>query len=278
VRNGKLVATDFKARGGLKNGIFALERATAGLYGGRVDASGTQVHLTDPNPRWNLKTRLEGVDLGQAFGAIAGAAPLAGKATGTLDLAGVGSNWDQLKNVLTGLGEISLKEGALTTTDLGDQALGAVAQGLQQLGRGGAAKKLSGLEGGKTTLRDLAASFTVKDGFMALSRPLEFATAVGKARLGGKIGLSQELALEGGLAVTKEALARAGLPAIGAGPIELPLKLGGSLTGPAVQFDAASALSGAARGLVAGKKQEVRQQVERQGRRKAEEALRGLFE
>jgi AsmA protein len=277
VRNGKLVAKDFKARGALKNGVFALENATAGLYGGRVDAGGTQVHLTDPSPRWNLKTRLEGVDLGQAFGAITGAAPLAGKVTGTLDLAGVGSNWDQLKHVLTGLGAVSLKEGALTTTDLGGQALGAIAQGLEALGRGGAARKLSGLEGGKTTLRDLAASFTVKDGFLALSRPLEFATAVGKARLGGKVGLSQELALEGGLAVTKEALVKAGLPPIGEGPIELPLALGGSLTAPAVQLDATQALSGAAKGLVAEKKKQVTDEVQRQGRRKAEDALRGLF-
>jgi AsmA protein len=277
VRNGKLVARDLQARGALRNGIFALERATAGLYGGKVDASGTQVHLTDPSPRWHLETRLEGVDLAQAFGAIAGAAPLAGKLSGTLDLAGVGSNWDQLQKVLTGNGAISLKEGALTTADLGGEALGAVAKGLEQLGRGGAAKKVAGLEGGKTTLRDLAGSFTVKDGFMTLSRPLEFTTPVGRARLGGRIGLSQQLALEGGLAVTKEALARAGLPAIGAGPIELPLKLGGTLGAPSVQLDAAGALSGAAKGLVAGKKEEVQQEVQRQGRRRAEDALRGLF-
>jgi AsmA protein len=273
VVNGKLAATDVRARAALRRGVFALEQASAALYGGKVDAGGTEVRLADRHPSWNLKARLEQVDLGQAFQAIAGTAPLQGRTSGSLDLAGTGANWDALKKVLTGAGALSVKEGALTTTDLGDQALGAVAQGLEKLGRGGAAKRVGGLEGGKTTLRDLAASFTVKDGFLALSKPIAFGTAVGQARLGGKIGLSQELALDGALALSKEALARAGIPL---GSAEVPLRLGGTLTAPAVQLDAGKALAGAASGLVAEKKEAARKEVEQQARKKAEGFLRQL--
>jgi AsmA protein len=269
--NGKLTATDVKADAALKEGVLTLSGASAGLYGGRVDASGTTVAIADPNPKWNLKAKLQQVDLGMAMQALGGASPLVGKATGTLDLAGVGSDWDRLKDVLTGLGAFSLEEGALTTTGLGDQALGAVAQGLETLGRGGLSKKVSGLEGGKTTLRDLAASFTVKDGWMSLTKPVAFATSVGQARLGGRVGLSQQLALDGTLALTKEALARAGVP-LGSG-VELPLTLGGSLSGPTVKFDAAQALRGAASGVVAEKRKAVEENVKKEATKRVE----GLF-
>jgi AsmA protein len=275
--NGKLTATDLRAKAGLKGGVLTIEDATAGLYGGRVDAGGTTVAIAEPHPRWRLKARLDAVDLGQAFAAVAGAAPLAGKATGSLDLAGVGSNWSELRNVLTGLGALSVKEGALTTKDLGGEALGAVAQGLQALGKGGAAGRVAALEGGKTTLRDLAASFTVKDGFLALARPLSFSTPAGSVRLGGRIGLAQQLALEGGFRLSKDALARLGVPALAAGSgIELPMKLGGTLEAPAPSFDATKAISGAARGLVAEKRHEVEQDVKRQARKGAEDLLRNL--
>jgi AsmA protein len=282
VVNGKLTVNDFHAKGALKEGIFALQEATAGLYGGTVDAGGTRVDLADPNPRWNLKAKLQGVDLANAFQAIAGQAPLAGKATAALDLSGVGSNWDQLKNVISGLAAVSLQDGALTTADLGGQALGALSQGLAAVGRGGAAKRVSALEEGKTTLRDLAASFKVDDGFLTLTKPLGFNTPAGAVTLGGKIGLSTELALDGTIAIPQQVVAQAGLPPIGA--VNLPLKLGGTLSGPQVQLDASQAVKGVASGLVAGKKKELegeaekrKQQVEQEGRKRAEDAVRGLF-
>jgi AsmA protein len=272
VVNGKLTATDVKASAALKNGVLTLADTSAGLYGGRVDASGTTVALADPNPRWNLKAKLSQVDLGAAMQSVAGSAPLVGKLSGNLDLQGVGSDWDRLKDVLTGLGALSLDGGALTTTALGDRALGAVAQGLEALGRGGLSKRVSGLEGGKTALDDLAASFTVKDGWMALSKPLAFATSVGQARLGGRVGLSQQLALDGTLAITKEALARAGIP-LGAG-VELPLTLGGALTGPTVEFRPEQALRGAASSIVAEKRKAIEQDVKKEATKRVE----GLFQ
>ena len=276
--DGKLTANDVKARAALQGGVLTIEDATAGLYGGRLDAGGTTVAVSEPHPHWKLKTRLSAVDLEQAFTAMTGKAPLTGKTSGSLDLAGVGSNWNEVRNVITGTGALSLKQGALTTKDLGGDALGAVAQGLQAIGKGGAAGSVKGLEGGKTTLRDLSTSFTVKDGFLTLTKPVSFATSAGSVRLGGRIGLAQQLALEGSIQLSKDALAQLGVPALAQGSgLEVPMKVGGTFEAPQPSFDASKAALGAARGIVAGKQQEVEQEMKRQGRKGAEDVLKGLM-
>lgn len=275
--NGKLTANDVKARAALQGGVLTVEDATAGLYGGRLNAGGTTVAVSEPHPHWKLKARLDAVDLEQAFTAVTGKAPLTGKTSGSLDLAGVGANWNEVRNAITGVGALSLKQGALTTKDLGGDALGAVAQGLQAIGKGGAAGSVKGLEGGKTTLRDLSTSFTVKDGFLTLTKPLAFTTSAGSVRLGGRVGLAQQLALEGSIQLSKDALAQLGVPALAqGGGLELPMKIGGTMEAPQPSFDASKAVSGAARGVVAGKQKELEQEMKRQGRKGAEDVLRGL--
>jgi AsmA protein len=278
VVNGKLTATDVKASAKLAKGVLTLEQATAKLYGGAVEASGTKVHLTETNPRWNLKARLDGVDLGGAMQAITGAAPLTGRLTGTIDLAGAGADWEHVKRALTGRGALALAGGALTTTDLGDAALAAVSKALSRVGQAGAAEKLGGLEGGKTTLEDLAATFDVKDGFLALTRPLAFRSRAGEARLGGRVGLSQELALEGTLALSKELLARAGAGGLLSSGVDVPLRLGGTLGSPSVSVAAEEAVAGAARGAAKKVVAEKREQVEGEVKERVEEKARGILD
>lgn len=278
VVNGKLTATDVRATAKLAKGVLTLEQARAKLYGGAIEASGTRVHLTETNPRWTLKARLDGVDLGGAMQAITGATPLTGRLTGTIDLAGAGADWEHVKRALTGRGALALAGGALTTTDLGDEALAAVSKALSRVGQRGAAEKLGGLEGGKTTLDDLAASFEVKDGFLALTRPLAFRSAAGEARLGGRVGLSQELALEGTLALSKELLARAGAGGLLASGIDVPLRLGGTLGAPSVSVSAEEAVAGAARGAARKVVAEKREQVEGEVKERVEEKARGILD
>ena len=66
---------------------------------------------------------------------------------------------------------------------------------------------------------------------------------------------------------------------------EVPI---GTLTGPSVQLDASGAVQGAASGLVAEKKKELQGEVQKrveekkgeavkEGRKRAEDAVRGLF-
>ncbi|MFL5301130.1 MAG: AsmA family protein, partial [Anaeromyxobacteraceae bacterium] len=125
VVRGGLVATGFKANAALEKGLFVLKDARADLFGGRVDVAGTHFDLSEAEPKWNLKAKLESVDMAKALTSLGGAAPLAGKVTGALDLNGAGVDWAALKKALTGNGGVTLKEGTLTTTDLGDKVLGA---------------------------------------------------------------------------------------------------------------------------------------------------------
>ncbi|HEX7487835.1 MAG TPA: AsmA family protein, partial [Anaeromyxobacteraceae bacterium] len=192
VVKGGLVATGFKAKAALEEGVFVLHDAQAAFFGGRVDAAGTRVDLSQANPSWNLKAKLDAIDVGQALTSFTGAAPLAGKMTGALDLDGAGVDWATLQKTLAGHGALSMKQAELTTTDLGEKVLGGVSQGLRAVGKTGLAGTVGGA-GGKTSLRDLSAQFTVKDGAMTLARPLSFTAPFGTTELGGKIGLGGQL-------------------------------------------------------------------------------------
>jgi AsmA protein len=275
VQRGGLVATGFKANAVLDKGDFLLKEAAADFFAGHVDAAGTRLDLSQADPKWNLKAKLAGVDMAKALASMAGASPLAGKLDGAIDLNGAGVDWAALKKALTGNGSLAVKEGVLTTTDLGDKVLGAVSQALKAVGKGGAAGAVGG-EGGKTTLRELAAQFTVKDGAMALARPLSFAAPFGQASLGGKIGLGGELALEGKATVAREALAKVagGLP-LPSG-LEVPLGLGGSLAQPAVNVNAQEAVQGLVKGAAEQQVKGLRERGLREGRRGAQDALKNL--
>jgi AsmA protein len=276
VQRGGLVATGLKANAALEKGLLVLKEATADFFGGRVDAAGTRFDVSEAQPRWDLKAKLAGVDIGKALEALAGAAPVAGRITGALDLAGAGVDWNALRKALTGNGAIALKEGALTTTDLGEKVLGAVAQGLRAVGKGGAAGTVAGFEHGKTTLRDLAAQFAVKDGALALAKPLSFQAPFGAARLGGKIGLGGDLALDGTATVSKEALAQvaSGLP-LPSG-LEVPLSLGGTLFAPTVNVNAQQAVAGLVTGAAKQQLQGVEEKARREARRGVKDVLRGF--
>jgi AsmA protein len=270
VVKGALVATDFKASAVLDHGAFLLRDASAGFFGGRVDASGTRVDLAPEVPRWALRTKLRAVDLGQALGALAGSAPLTGKLQGELSLDGAGVDWPTLRNALTGEGAVAVQQGALATADIGDQVLGSVAQGLRAVGKGGAANAVAGT-GGKTDIRDLAARFTVKDGMMTLSQPLSFTAPFGKANLGGRVGLDGKLGLQGTATLPKEVLARllgpTGIPAPAS--LDVPLAIGGTLEAPSVSVSAQEAAASLAKGA-------AKQQVQKLQNRATDEARKGL--
>ena len=278
VVKGAFVADDFKARAALDHGVFVLPEAHAGFFGGRVDAAGTRVDLAPALPTWNLKAKLDGVDLGQALTALSGSAPVVGKATGALDLDGAGVDWASLKKALTGQGALSVKEGALTTTDLGGKVLGAVSRGLRAAGKGAVASQVGGATG-KTELRDLAAQFTVKDGAMSLAKPLSFAAPFGTTNLGGKIGLGGELALQGTTALSREALQRVAGGAGKAIPasLDVPLALGGTLSQPSVNVNAEQAVAGLVSGAARGKAQELKQGAEERARRAGRRGLGDVF-
>jgi AsmA protein len=273
LKGGRLEATDVKARAVLSKGTLTLEQLDAAVFGGRVSAAGTQVSLAEKEPTWKLAANLSQLDLGQATTAFAGKAPLLAKVDGTLEVAGAGTEWEKLRDAVTGIAALALKDGTLTTTDLGDEVLGALAKGLEAAGRGGLAKRLAGAKGGKTTFKDLGGKFTVKDGFLSAASPFELGSDVGKVTLGGRIGLDGRLDLQGGVAVPRKVLQEvvSGVPL--PETLDVPLGLGGDLGAPRVSVRADEAVKGILRGQVQEARKAVRQEAERAARKGVEDLL-----
>lgn len=278
LKGGRLEATDVKARATLSKGALVLDELTAAVFGGQVSAAGTRVSLAEKVPTWKLVAKLSGLDLEKTLTAFAQRAPLLGKLDGTLEIDGQGTEWEKMRDALSGLAGLAVKDGALTTTDLGAAVLGGVSKGLEALGKGGAAKKVGGAAGGKTTFRDLAGKFTVKDGFLTAQSPLAFASSAGDASLGGKIGLDGRLGLDGKVIVPKKLLAEvvSGVPL--PEKLEVPLALGGTLSSPSVSVRAdqaaASLVKGGAKQAVEGAKEKAREKVEEKGKSAVEGLLK----
>lgn len=267
---GPLVANDLRARARLREGELRFTEAQAQFFGGGLDAAGTRLELADEVPKWNLAARLETVDLGQAMQQVAGADPVRGLVSGGLALSGRGVDWQQLRGGLDGTGRLRLADAGFPTADLSGQLTKALRTGLEGL----AGRTLPGApddDDASAGGQDLEAWFKVDDGWLALQRPIGLDVGPGRLELRGRIGLDQRLALTGTLAVEPEFVARTtGGRFTPRGPVDVPVKIGGSLGAPKVESLDAGAL---ARGLVGHQQRRVREKLEETAR----ERLEGFF-
>ncbi|HSN93204.1 MAG TPA: AsmA family protein [Anaeromyxobacteraceae bacterium] len=269
LRSGKLRLTRVRARAVLRGGVLVLEDLSAGLYGGKLVGSGTRVALAEAEPSWSLAARLEGVDLGEAMRSVTGKAPLLGRTDGALELSGKGIDWAKLEKAMTGTAALAIKDGKLTTADLGAGALGAVAKALEAVGRTTTAEKVSGAEA-HTAIRELAGRFVVADGWITAEKPFRLDTPAGPFELGGRVGLDQRLDLQGTVAVSRASLSRIvpesklRLPET----LTVPVSLGGSLGAPAVRFRAEEV----AKALLRGKAEEAARAARQEAEKRTEAA------
>ena len=276
LRSGKLTASNVHAQVTLAGGVLEIRALTASLYGGQLDASGSRVDLGAAQPVWNLRAALRRVDLASAMQAVTGRAPLSGKATAGLTLDGAGVDWARLRDQLSGDADVAISDGALSGADLGGQVLAGLGKGLAAAGQARAGERVAGA-GGRTDLKDLAASFGVKDGWMEARRPLAFSSPAGKVELGGRIGLDMRLDLRGTVAVPRALLAQAvpravKLPEV----LPVPVAIGGTLSAPSLQVRADEAVARVAGGQAQEAVRSLRKQVEQQGRRAVGDVLHQL--
>ncbi|MGA9524570.1 MAG: AsmA family protein [Myxococcaceae bacterium] len=277
VVNGSLEATGVTARGQLKDGQLLLEQGQANFYQGRVDLGGTRVNLTAPVPEWTLQARLQGVDVSNALSNLSGqASPLEGRVDASLSLDGKGADWNAIAPTLTGQGSLAMRDGVLTTTDMGAQLANGLAMGLQAVGRTGEAKSVSNIPG-KTPLGQLTSRFHVRNGWLQLDQPLAFEAPFGSARLDGRIGLTKQLDLRGQVALSQAFVASSlrafNLPV--RGPVELPVTVGGTLLAPSVGVSQPQQVaSRLLRGEVDRRAQQLEQEVKRRARRRIPDEVR----
>ncbi len=273
VTRGALSAEQLKANVALDRGVLTVKQGSAQLYSGSVALDGTRVDLTPATPRWMLQAKLDGLDLAAAFSALSDSNPLKGRLSGQLSVAGAGHAWDDIREQLTGRGTVGVKDGALTSTDLGATLASSLATGLKALKRPGAAGVVNQAAQG-TQLKDLEASFTVRDGWLELTRPLAVQTAIGALSLDGRIGLDQRLDLRGRALLSPDFVATAlGGVVRPQAPVDVPLQLGGTLTAPRVTGVDSAALAKSALRLenapapVREKAKALEEQIKSQARR-----------
>lgn len=232
VRRGKLVAKSVKARGKLDDGVFSLQSGTAEVYGGAADLAGTRVDFKPAQPEWSLRAKLKGMDVAQAFGAISGHQALAGKAQVDLTLDGQGIDWQTVRTEMSGDGMLQLLDGALTSVDVGEMIAPALAAGLRKLGKEGVAGTVESAGKG-TDLKDLRTNFGIRNGFLTLTRPISFKSAVGEFQLGGRIALDQRLDLDGQVTASPRFVSRATRGLLTTS-VPVPLSINGTLRSPEV--------------------------------------------
>ena len=176
---------------------------------------------------------------------------------------------------MTGAAALAIEDGALTTSDLGGQVLGAVATGLRAVGKSAAAEKVGGTAGKTTSLKDLAGNFAIQDGWLAAEKPIRVNTPVGPLELGGKIGLDMRLDLAGSAAVSRDALARIAPSGVKLPQsLLVPLGMGGTLGSPSVAVRADEAVKGLVRGQAQEAKKAIQQEAEKKGRDAVDDLLK----
>ncbi|WP_254380250.1 AsmA family protein [Corallococcus exiguus] len=230
LHHGALVATNVDARAKLDEGVLSVQRGSATVYDGRMDLRGSQVDLTKKQPEWSLKAVLTGMDTAQAFQSLAGSQALRGRASGDFQLTGTGTDWNQIRNTLTGSGTVQLGDGALTTANLEEKVTPLLTGSGQTGARGAGSKTAQGTE-----LKDLSASFRVQDGWLTFTKPVAFQSSIGSGRLDGRVGLDARLELKGTLdasASFASTLTHGATP-IGS-PVSIPLTITGTLEDPEV--------------------------------------------
>jgi AsmA protein len=267
VVRGRVELRDVATHVQLRNGTVQLRDAHARWQGARVDPSGSVIDLRGAVPSWRLRTRVEGLEVARALAALGRDVPLAGTLDATIDLAGRGAEWTVVRRSLEGAGSLSVTDAAWTELDLGAEVASRLAEGLRQLGQR-PAEVGEALARGRTTLRVLGAEVAIGDEAVTLRDPIVLETELASARVEGRIGLDRSLALTGTLIVPPALIERvAGVRP--SEPIELPVRIGGTLGEPRVALPpprelARRLVEPAARAGVARVQREVEDRIERE--------------
>ena len=159
----------------LGGGRITLQQATAQAFGGTLEAKGAYTAGPKGAPRFGVETQLRDMRIEQITRMVSGRAArlLNGTIDANLNLDGAGSGWEQIQRALRGNGNLHLRDGVLKGINpagdtlrallvipaLGKLAIGRVLQNHPQL-----------LGEGDTAIEDLTGDFTIRDGWVNVSK------------------------------------------------------------------------------------------------------------
>lgn len=243
----RITFTEMSALLSQRETLFSLDQLKLIAFSGRLSGSAWADLGTLPLA-YGTRMMMTGVEVNDALAAVARMDGIAyGKASMDVSLEGKGTRFEDLERYLSGKGAVKAADGRLTTANLG----GGAAKAASLLGVGG--------QGGETRFDDMDVSFTIVDGKVKVSN-MRIATGEYSLKAQGDIGLDRSLAMTARMTLSKArsdeipANRRKLFPKEPDGRVQIPLKIGGSVTSPKIGLDSA-AMNEAA-------KEEVKKEVE----------------
>jgi hypothetical protein len=217
----------------IKRGVVRIKKMRFDLYGGTVEASGTELDLPREYTGYTVKAKVKDLDLGRALSAHTKLGRLfEGRVTQEIDVNGAGLAFADLASSLTGPVQIKTQSLTIESLDL----LGPIGKPVAA-----AVAKAPGIEwkrladAGGTTLKDLQAWLNFKGGKMELKEPIDAKTAFGALRVEGHAFLDKRLDFTATAKLSPATIASAtGGKVRPKNAIPVPLKIGGTWDRPAI--------------------------------------------
>ncbi len=261
---------NFKGIVKLKDGVLTLEDCTFNVFDGTVTAKGTQAEIWRGKVPFKANLAMKGIDMNQALSSQTKYKNvLEGKADLNLNLAAVGTDTADLEKTLSGMFDLSMKEGRFTKASLLESTTGSMVKPLSAV-PGMQVKSM----GGSNAIRDLAAAFEVMEGKMKLKKPVGFNLDGNRAQLDGAIGIVGKLFLTGTYFLPGTVLSGlTGGKCSAAGELPIPIAIEGTVDSPSYRPDVSGVMKGAMDQCLKGAAAAAAQQKLDDAKRKAEEKV-----
>lgn len=223
---------DFLLELTMLDGRLLIKTLRGQALGGSVSATGSTIDFGPSRPRFNLRAKLDRIELSDALSLRGGDVGKKISGRGSMDLSadGSGLSWADIAPRITGQLGLGFSNGRFEGAGLTPQVVNPL---LSQLGN-----KL-GQNGGNRdmTIRDLQAQFRIEGGRLHTNTPLRINTEEGALALTGSIGLDKTMNLAGSLDLSPKAIAAAtGGKVVPDSPIPVGLRVGGSISSPQLQI------------------------------------------
>lgn len=241
--------TDFQARMHLKDGRFVLDEGGFGLYGGRVEATGSEADVWRAKMPFRGRLALRKIDVGALLaGETKWGGVLSGRGTFDLDVKGEGFETADLEKSLTGIVSVSLDQAAWTASALAPRLTSA----LEPL------EKIPGLTLGKLTgqnaIRNLFGTLEVTDGRMTFKEPATLSLDGYAVTLEGAMGVAGGLFLDATWSLPGKLIGQVtGGRCRTDAPLPIPMTLGGTFARPDVAVAPTTVVKALAQACLVGK-------------------------
>lgn len=218
----------------MREGLVKLDACSLNVYGGTVTATGSSAEIWRGKMPYTAVLDIKDVELDRALSSKTKYGGLIqGRTQMQVNLRGRGFETEDLEQYLTGDLGLGMAEGRLLKAQLTESVAGKVAT----LGKVSTAQKLATAG----MLKDLAATFTVKDGKFTLVKPIETSVDGNALTLDGAIGVGGGVFLDGTYFLSAKSFGEATQGRCsGEGELAIPLKIQGAARSPSYALDTAA--------------------------------------